>query len=394
MVAGSPKSPRLSFQDWLQSLKLSIMDRYISTELVLPFLFGVGAFSSLGVSVGALFELIRRVTESGLPFGIAMQILMLQFPQFIVYSFPMSTLLATLMTYSRMSSDSELTALKACGVSLYRLMMPALALCLVVTGLTFAFNELIVPAANFQATVTLSKALNNDEPMFQERNILYQEFKKITDDDGDQQDVLSRLFYAKKFDGQKMLGLTILDFSQDGLDQIVSAKSAAWNGAKKSWDFADGTIYVVSADGSFRNIVKFEEQQLQLPRAPLDLASKKRDYDEMNIAQSYDYLKFLRQSGDDEKIQKLKVRIQQKIAFPFVCISFGLVGAALGTRLERTGRATGFAVTILIIFGYYFLAFLSGAIAQLGYIPPFLGAWIPNFFGLGIAVWLLRQASK
>lgn len=392
MAAGFPKSP--SLQTPFRLPTLSVMDRYISIELILPFLFGVGAFSSLGVSVGALFELIRRVTESGLPFTVAMKVLLLQFPQFIVYAFPMSTLLANLMTYSRLSSDSELTALKACGVSVYRLMAPALALCLVVTGLTFAFNELIVPAANFQATVTLADALNEDEPLFQERNILYQEFEKISDKDGDQEEVLSRLFYAKEFDGQQMKGLTILDFSQEGLDQIVSAQSATWNGDEKSWDFADGTIYVVSADGSFRNIVKFQEQQLRLPRTPLDLASRKRDYDEMNIAQSLEYLDILEQSGSEDKIQKLKVRIQQKIALPFVCISFGLVGAALGTRLERTGRATGFAVTVLIIFGYYLLAFLSGSIAQLGYIPPIVGAWIPNIFGLGIAAWLLRQASK
>lgn len=66
MAAGSSKLPRLPFQlNW--AFKLSVMDRYIATELIAPFLFGVGAFSSLGVSVGALFELIRRVTDSGLP---------------------------------------------------------------------------------------------------------------------------------------------------------------------------------------------------------------------------------------------------------------------------------------------------------------------------------------
>ena len=141
MAAGSLKLPRFPFQFSDGFPKLSVMDRYIAMELIAPFLFGVGAFSSLGVSVGALFELIRRVTESGLPLTIAFQVLLLQFPQFIVYSFPTSTLLATLMTYSRLSSDSELTALKACGVSVYRLVLPALVLCCVVTGLTFLFNE-------------------------------------------------------------------------------------------------------------------------------------------------------------------------------------------------------------------------------------------------------------
>ncbi|WAL60590.1 LptF/LptG family permease [Thermocoleostomius sinensis A174] len=393
MSAGFSKLPRLPFR-WDGAFKLSVMDRYIATELIAPFLFGVGAFSSLGVSVGALFELIRRVTESGLPLSIAFKVLLLQFPQFIVYSFPTSTLMANLMTYSRLSSDSELTALKSCGVSVYRMVLPALVLCTLVTGLTFVFNESIVPASNFRATTTLSEALKSDEPLFQERNILYQEFRNVEDEDGDREEVLSRLFYAKEFNGQQMLGLTILDFSQNGLDQIVSARSAEWNSDQKTWDFSDGTIYVVSADGSFRNIVTFEQQQLQLPRAPLDLASRKRDYDEMNIAESLDYLETLRQSGSESKIQKLRVRIQQKLALPFVCISFGLVGAALGTRLNRTGRATGFAISLLMVFGYYLLTILSGAFAQVGYIPPVLGGWLPNIFGLIIAIWLLIKSSQ
>ncbi|HEY9641003.1 MAG TPA: LptF/LptG family permease [Coleofasciculaceae cyanobacterium] len=371
------------------------MDRYIATELILPFLFGVGAFSSLGVSVGALFELIRRVTESGLSITIAAQVFLLKFPEFVVYAFPMSTLLANLMAYSRLSSDSELTALKACGISLYRMLVPALALCIAVTGLTFAFNELIVPSANYRATLTLDQALHEDKPTFQENNILYQEYKKVEQENGESNDELSRLFYAKRFDGQKMQGLTILDFSQGGLNQIISAKTAVWNDDQNIWDFFDGTIYVVSADGSFRNIVTFKTQQLKLPREPLDLASKRRDYDEMNIAQSQEYLALLQKGGSEDKIQKLKVRIQQKYALPFVCVSFGLVGAALGSTLSRrTGRATGFAISIIIIFAYYLLAFISGAIAQRGMIPPFLGAWLPNIFGISVASLLIFRSSR
>ncbi len=390
MTFDLPKLPRFSGRR-MRWLHLPVMDRYIALELVPPFLFGVGAFSSLGVSIAALFDLIRRVTESGLPISIAVQVLLLKFPEYIAYGFPMSILLATLMTYSRLASDSELVALKACGVSVYRMVMPALLVSLLVTGLTFAFNELIVPSANYQATQTLAAALDDEDPSFQERNILYQEFREVEDENGDKKDALARMFYAKEFDGNQMRGLTILDFSQEGLDQIVSAQSAQWNPSQKAWDFSNGTIYVVSADGSFRNIVKFDNQQLKLPRGPLDLASQPRDYNEMNLRQSYDYLALLQQSGDEDKIQKLKVRIQQKYALPFICVAFGLVGAALGARLNRGGRSTSFAISLVIIFSYYLLAVICGSIAQLGIITPFLGAWLPNLFGMGAAAVLLAR---
>jgi lipopolysaccharide export system permease protein len=370
------------------------MDRYFAIELTLPFLFGVGVFTSLGVSVDSLFDLIRRVTEAGLPMATAVEVLMLKFPQFIVYSFPMSSLLSTLMTYSRLSSDSELIALRGCGVSVYRMVIPAVILCCVVTGLTFTFNELIVPAANYRATTTLKRALNDENPSFQEKNILYQEFQDVAQPNGEKEQVLARLFYAREYDGEKMQGLTILDFSREGLNQIISSRTAAWNPRENTWDFFNGTIYVVSADGSFRNIVKFEKQQLKLPRTPLDLASRKRDYGEMNIAQAQDYLKVLEQGGNEPKLRELRVRIQQKYALPFVCIAFGLVGAALGAQLQRTGRAASFAISIVIIFSYYLSTIIFQSIAQTGGLSPFLGAWLPNLLGLTAGIILLVRSSR
>ena len=97
--------------DW-PTFGVSVMDRYIARELILPFLFGVGAFSSIAISIGALFDLIRRVAESGLSLTIAIEVFFLKLPGFLVLAFPMSMLLATMMTYSRFSSDSELIALR------------------------------------------------------------------------------------------------------------------------------------------------------------------------------------------------------------------------------------------------------------------------------------------
>ena len=116
---------------------VSVMDRYIFIQLLLPFLFGVGAFSSIATSVGSVFELIRQVTQFGLPLEVAVKVLLLTMPEFIGYSFPMSMLLSTMMTFGRLSGDSEIIALRSAGVSVYRLIVPALVLSLLVTGMTF-----------------------------------------------------------------------------------------------------------------------------------------------------------------------------------------------------------------------------------------------------------------
>jgi lipopolysaccharide export system permease protein len=372
---------------------ISVMDRYIATELIPPFLFGVGAFSSVGVAIGTLFDLVRKVTDAGLPLETALQVLLLKLPLFVSYAFPMSTLLAALMTYSRFSSDSELIALRSCGVSLYRLVAPAVVLSLVVTGITFLFNELVVPAANYQATITLEKALK-EEKRFQENNIFYPEYAETLQPNGKKIQQLKRLFYAKQFDGERMKGLTILDWSQQGLNQIVTSESAVWNPSQNTWDFFNGTIYVISPDASYRNILRFENQQLKLPRTPLDLAGKDPDSAEMNIAQIQDYMKIVQVAGDSKKLRKLNLRVQQKISFPFVCLVFGLVGAVLGTRPQRTGRATSFGISVVIIFVYYLLGFITEALGLSNILSPFMAAWLPNLFGLGSGGWLLIKASQ
>lgn len=378
---------------WLTT-GITVMDRYIAAQLIMPFLFGVGAFSSIGVAIGALFDLVRKVTEAGLPLSLAAKIFLLKLPYFVVLSFPMSVLLATLMVYSRLSSDSELIALRSCGVSIYRLVLPAVVLSVMVTGLTFVFNEEIVPRANYQATVLFEQALNQDKPSFQERNILYQEFNDVRQPDGETVQMLSRIFYARQFDGQQMKGLTILDFSKEGLNQIVASESANWNPTSSTWDFYHGTIYLVAPDGSYRNIVKFEQQRLQLPRAPLDLASRGRDYIEMNIAESQEYLKLVRQSGDEKKIRKLLIRIQQKYSLPFACVAFGLVGATLGTRPQRTSKATGFGISVLLIFAYYLLMSIGDALGLSGILSPFVAGWLPTLFGLVAGVLLLVRIAR
>lgn len=373
---------------------LSIMDRYLFIEILLPFLFGMGIFTSLGIAIGTLFDLVRRVTESGLLLTVALKILALKMPGFVVLAFPMAMLLAALMAYSRLSSDSELIAMRSLGISVYRLVIPSVLFSLIVTGCAFVVNDWVAPAATHEAAVTLEKAVNQERPNFTERNIVYPEYRTIQQEDGNEATVLSRLFYAEEFNGKQMQGLTILDRTQEGMNQIVTSQSATWNILTNTWDFFNGTIYLIAPDGSYRNIVRFQHQQLALPRAPLDLANRRQNFTEMSIRETKEYLEVMKLSGNEKRVRKVQVRIQEKYALPFVCLVFGLVGAAMGVRPQNTNRATSFGICVGLIFGYYLLAFVTSSLGIWGIFTPFLAAWTPNILGLSAGGLLLVQSAN
>ena len=175
-----------------------------------------------------------------------------------IHGLLISMLLATLLSYSRMSGDGETTALRSCGVSAYRLVLPALVLSLFVTGMTYVFNEAIVPAANWQSRSTLRAALKQENVQFKNQDIFYQQYGDVPQEDGTTKQGLIRSLYARSFDGKEMRGLTVLDFSQGQLQQILAADSAVWLPEQSIWKFSKGTTYLVGADGNYRSILRFE----------------------------------------------------------------------------------------------------------------------------------------
>ncbi|MEO0946781.1 MAG: LptF/LptG family permease [Cyanobacteria bacterium J06641_5] len=376
-------------------MRPSVLDRYLVGEFLLPFCFGVGMFLSLGLSVGAVFELVRAVAESGLEPRIAVQVLLLRLPQFLAYAFPMATLLASLTAYGRLANDSEIVALRGAGISIARIVTPILLVCLLISGITFVFNEAIVPEANFRGRIVFKEALGKSRPPFRETNILFTEFgDRPTKGDGQRREMLVRFFYAEQFDGDRMLGVTAIDRSDPEYERIINAESAIWNPARNLWEFQNGTLYLVAPDASYRDVIRFQRQTLQLPRTPLDIGQSVREFSEMNLLQSFETLQRLQQGGKASSILKLRVRIQQKFAFPFICLVFGAIGSSLGIDPRKMSRATSFGISTLATFLYYLLAFTTTALGQVGFLSPFMAAWLPNFLGLGLGFWLLRRAAR
>jgi len=374
--------------------KPSLMDRYVASQLIPPFLFSVGIVASLGLAIGYLSDLANKIVEKNLPVFSAAEVLLLKLPEFLTYALPISVMLATLMTFGRLGGDSELIALRSCGVSLYRIVVPAILLSLLVTGWTFLLSEWVVPAANYRATSILVNSINEEHPFWQNRDIFYPEFETITLDNGQTVKQLKSLVYAEQFDGKAMQNLTVLKWSNNQLRQIILSHNATWNNETNQWNFFNGTLYQLTASAAYQDAIPFSSRQVHLPKAAFDFARQGRDPYEMTIAEARQYIDILKLIGDQKKLAFFEVRTAQKLAFPFVCIVFCLVGSAIGSRPQRISRATGFGLSVAIVFFYYVLSFFTGSLGIIGLLTPFLAAWIPNFIGLGIGTWMLYEFNQ
>jgi lipopolysaccharide export system permease protein len=176
---------------------IKIIDRYIFLELLEPFLFGLGAFTAILSSSMIMFELVRRVVINGMPLLVALQIFVLRLPGIVVYIFPMATLLAALLAFSRLSHDSEVIAFRASGITLFRLIIPVLALGLLVSLVNMTFSEIIMPESNKAAKNLLIATAVKAQPKMQ-RNVFLPEMEAGS---------LKRIFYAETMQGEEMAGV-------------------------------------------------------------------------------------------------------------------------------------------------------------------------------------------
>ena len=375
---------------------IPLMDRWLLSELIGPLLFGVAAFTAVTLSVGVVFELVRKVAESGLSIAVATQVLFLKLPGFLVLSFPMATLMATLLAYSRLSGGSELTALRSIGVSTMRFVLPAICLAAVMSGLTFMFNDLIVPPANRSGYVTLQKALGRSIDSEKGENIIYPRYGKVVGSScaGDKERLV-HLFYARDYFNGAMVDVTLLDFSRPNSRQMLTAKLARYDQKSGNWEFINGNVINISENGGMNTTAEFDSYFYPLGQGPLDLAELPRDANNMTVAQAREGLRILEQAGDRKEARKLRVRIQEKFSFPAICLVFGLIGASLGSRPNgRTSRSQGFGISVLLIFLYYLLAFVFSSLGVKGTLTPLLSAWSPVLIGLVGGAYLLREASQ
>tara|TARA_Y100000589_G_scaffold330045_1_gene378491 strand:- start:61 stop:1242 length:1182 start_codon:yes stop_codon:yes gene_type:complete len=389
----------LKFNKIYKHLKeaLPLIDRWLLGQLLPPMLFAIGAFTAVSLSVGIMFDLVRKIVEFGLPFQIALKVLILKLPGFLVLSFPMSMLLSTLLAYGKLSSNSELLALRSLGVKNRRIVIPALFLSIIMTFLTFTFNDSIVPITNRFAENTLRESLGKAIGSEEGKHIMFSRYGSQIDSSNKvskSQENLTHIFYAKFFRNNFMEEVTLIDFSRIGIEQILKSEKAEYIENQNLWRFYNGRL-ILTKDNGETNTIYFETYQYPLDEGPLELAKVPSDANDMTFRQAIKAETLYEKAGNIKEARRIKVRIQEKFTLPFACIVFGLIGSSFGIRSNsRSSKSQGFGLSILMIFFYYVLSFFSSSLGVKGIFNPIIAAWLPVFVSISLAIYLLNRSSK
>ena len=377
---------------------IPLIDRWLIAQILPPMLFAISAFTVISLSVGVMFDLIRKIVEFGLPLFLAIKVLFFSLPSFLVLSFPMAVLLSTLLAYGKLSANSELLALKSLGIKTSRIIAPSIAVSILMTGLTFYFNDNLVPASNKLAESTLRAGIGSSFSSEEGKdNIMFSRYGSRIESETNKptkvNTFLTHIFYASWFENNIMQGVTVLDFSRQDIQQILKAKSAVFDKENSSWIFSDGSIVSVDQGGQTTNI-QFEKYRYPFVEGPLDLARVPKDATEMSLKQALEAERIYKETGNLKEIRRIQVRIQEKFTLPFACLVFGLIGSSLGSKSNlRSSKSQGFGLSVILILVYYVMSFVFSSFGVKGLLSPIIATWLPVLISMGGGIYFLRKAS-
>ncbi|UCH36270.1 MAG: LptF/LptG family permease [Armatimonadota bacterium] len=361
---------------------MRILDRYVLRELAAPFLFGVAAFATVFIAGNLLFKFARLVTEQGMPLGDALLVFLYWLPGYLVLTFPMATLLATLLAFGRMSGDGETTAMRAGGVSFRRVMIPVIAAGVGISLFTIAFNELVVPRSTRAAEDLLARAAKQASGT--QQHVLVRALE---------QGEIRNLIYAREFNRARgeLRDVTYVQYTAGEPVLVIQGERAEWRGAK--WEFYGGFLQHLDPYRKSTLIIRKDHPlRFDLGHDPEDIALRRREPEELTWRELGDYLARLAKEG--VPAPELRVQWHHKLSVPFASLIFALIGAPLGLRSPRTGSALGLGLSVLIIFIYYVIWNYLGILAGRGAFPALWAAWTPNIIGVAIGGALVRRAAR
>jgi lipopolysaccharide export system permease protein len=362
--------------------KVTILDRYVAWEVLAPFLMGVGLLT-FALVTGRLVKLTEMVVNHGVSLGEVLGLIGYILPAFLELTLGMAVLLGVLLGFGRMSGDQEMTAARACGVSLYRIAVPVMAVAVVVYAISSWFAFTVRPWANqrledrlYYLTRTKAaaglreKIFNDDLPGV----MIYVDH--ISDDDG------------------TLHGVLISD-SRDPHQQTTIIGKAGMvltdDKGGTTLRLFDGSLYGTEANTDQSRVTSFRIYDLSFHPREAELGSD-RDSDEL----SYDDLKAriakARAAGKPD--HEAETELASKYTVPLATLMFAMIGIALGLKPARGGHSERFGVAVGLFFFYYGLMRVGRTLAERGLLSSFVAMSIPDLVFIVLAVWLFVRAAQ
>lgn len=345
-------------------MSVAILDRYVSREMTTSFLFGV-AFFTVFLVVNHLLFVARLVVSGGLEIGSAVDLFVYRLPYFVGFSFPMATLLATILSFGRMNEHQEVTALRTSGVSLWRIARPALIAGVVVSVVTVAFNEKLVPASEARYNDAYRREIVRRPPgAVSQQSLVFR----------DTLDNRDSLVIARRFDRatQTMRSIVVDQFEGGRLVRVIQAAEASWT--ERALEFRSGRMYALGEGGIV--VTAFAVLRAHSRVAPSMIPDERKRPEEMSIAELQQAIDSADAMGRSRAA--LRTQLQLRFALPLASLTFVLLGIPLSLRAGRSGRSIGLGLTILVILAYYLLLSVATPLGEGGRLPPTVAAWLPN----------------
>lgn len=362
------------------------INRYIFSELFVVFVISIIAMTG-ALFLDKLLFLTGIIINKGVSFFNVAKMIVFIAPAFLVLTIPTGVLIASVVTFNRLSADSEITALKAGGVSFYQMLVPVMYLSVmayILTGIMMvyglpngnqAFRELLFQILRTQAKYEIkSKLFNNDF----KNMVLYVEEKDL--------------------DSPKMKGIFISETTKDGENRIITAREGAFLSDKKTFvmqmRLSDGAIHRIGKDKKNYHTLKFERYvlEMEIPK-PEDIGGKLlRGNRELSISKLNEKIAQFKKEGIPFSTEL--VELHKKFSIPFTALLLGLIGAPLGIKSSRSGKSGSFTISLFVIVLYYIMLLTGESLGSSGKVHPFLSMWFPNFILIAFAVYLVYKTAN
>jgi LPS export ABC transporter permease LptG/LPS export ABC transporter permease LptF len=365
-----------------------ILDEYVIREFLNTFFLVLSGFVML-MLVFTFFELVGDILRNHIPLSTVGAYLVNLTPSMLYQIAPLAVLIATLVTFGVLNRNSELIAMKATGISLYRLVVPIVSIAAILAVSLFLFDEFYLPQAN-RRQEALRSIIKGRPP----QTFLHPEQKWIFGQPHPGEP--GRIFYYQFFDPDhnEFANLSLFEFdpSTFALSRRVFASRVFWDSATSTWRFQNGWQREIEGP----NVTQYREFRQtafsEIHEGPSYFKKESLQSQEMNFGQLDRYIRDLRQSGFDT--MRLRVALWHKLAYPLIAVVMAILAVPFALSMGRRGSLTGIAVAIAVALAYWVVDGLFGAMGTVNYLPPPLAAWSSDvLFGLVGGYLLLRTPT-